>query len=131
MHSSVLIKAALDAEKVMCVDFEASHSTPQIVLKQERDSVVHDFVLCTLHLATLFVGYDSKNQDVFVLGARQQDKVFHPIYCFPCGFYRNRWLRFFEDNRCPVTSMVRVSACENDGFSVLSPIRERLSSSTP
>ena len=102
MRGGVLVKAAPDAEKTMRVDFEASLSTMKIILKQERDGVVHDFVLFTLDLATLFVGWDSEHQDVFVLGAKHQDKVFHPIFCYPCHFCRNRWLRFFEDNGCEV-----------------------------
>jgi hypothetical protein len=129
MRGGVLLKGTPDAEKAMRVDFKSSPSTLEIILIQERDGVVHDFLLFTLDLATLFVGWDSKNQDVFVLGAQHQDKVFHPIYCYPCRFRRNRWLRFFEDNGCMVTSMVRTSACENGGFHVLSPIREGLSSS--
>ena len=112
----------------MRVDFEASPDTLRIVLRQERDGVVHDFTLCTLDLTTLFVGFDNQNQDMFVLGAQRRDRVFHPIYCYPSRFRRNQWLRFFEDNGCVVTSMVRTSACENDGFRVLSQIRESSSS---
>jgi len=128
MRGGVLVKAAPDAEKTMRVDFEASVSTMKIILKQERDGVVHDFVLFTLDLATLFVGWDSRNKDVFVLGAQHRDRVFHPIYCYPCRFRRNQWLTFFEDNGCALTSMVRVSACENDGFRVLSRIGESFAS---
>jgi hypothetical protein len=70
------------------------------------------------------VGWDSRNKDVFVLGAQHQDRVFHPIYCYPCCFHRNRWLRFLENNGCALTSMVCTSACENDSFHVLSRIAE-------
>jgi hypothetical protein len=128
MRGGVLLRNTPDAAKAMRVDFEASPGALKIVLNQERDGVVHDFVLFTLDLATLFVGWDSRNQDLFVLAAQQQDRVFHPIYCYPCRFRRNRWLRFFEDSRCAVTSMVRTSACENDGFRVLSRIGESSSS---
>jgi hypothetical protein len=124
MRGGVLLKATLDAEKAMRVDFKANPSTLQIVLKQERDGVVHDFTLFTLDLATLFVGWDSKNHDVFVLGAQQQDNVFYPIYCHPCRFRRNKWLRFFENNGCTITSMVRIQACESYGFRILPPIPE-------
>ena len=124
MRGGVLLKAALDAEKAMRVDFKASANTLQIVINQERDSNVHDFTLFTLDLATLFVGWDSKNQDVFVLGAQQQDRVFYPIYCYPCHFRRNKWLRFFENNGCTITSMVRIQACESHGFRILPPIQE-------
>ena len=84
MRGGMLVKAAPDAEKTMRVDFEASLSTMKIILKQERDGVVHDFVLFTLDLATLFVGWDSEHQDVFVLGAKHQDKVFHPTALDTC-----------------------------------------------
>jgi hypothetical protein len=128
LRGGVLLKDAPGAGKAMRVDFEASPDTLRIVLRQERDGVVHDFTLCTLDLTTLFVGFDNQNQDMFVLGAQRRDRVFHPIYCYPSRFRRNRWLRFFEDNGCVVTSMVRTSACENDGFRVLSQIRESSSS---
>ncbi len=128
LRGGVLLRGAPGAGKAMSVDFEASPGTLWIVLKQERDGVVHDFVLFTLDLVTLFVGWDSRNQDLFVMGAQHRDRVFHPIYCYPCRFRRNRWLRFFEDNGCALTSMVRVSACENDHFRVLSRIGESFTS---
>lgn len=128
LRGGVLLKDAPGAEKTMRVDFEASPGTLRIVLRQERDGVAHDFVLCTLDLTTLFVGFDTQNQDMFVLAARHQDRVFHPIYCYPCRFRMDRWLRFFEDNGCAGTSMVRTSACENAGFRVLSRIAESSSS---
>jgi hypothetical protein len=112
MRGGVLVKAAPDAEKTMRIDFEASLCTIKIILKQERDGVVHDFVLFTLDLATLFVGWDSEHQDVFVLGAKHQDRVFHPIFCYPCHFCRNRWLRFFEDNGCEVRFVERLETLE-------------------
>jgi hypothetical protein len=124
-----LLRGAPGAGKAMRVDFEASPDTLRIVLRQqEREGVVHDFVLFTLDLATLFVGWDFQSQDMFVLAAQHQGRVFHPIYCYPCRFRRNRWLRFFEDNGSDVTSMVRTSACENAGFRVLSWIGESSSS---
>ena len=124
LRGGVLLRGAPGAGKAMRVDFEASPDTLRIVLRQERDGVVHDFTLCTLDLTTLFVGFDNQNQDMFVLGAQRRDRVFHPIYCYPSRFRRNPWLRFFEDNGCAVTLMVHTSACENDGFRVLSRIRE-------
>jgi hypothetical protein len=94
------------------VDFKASPSTLKIILKQERDGVVHDFVLFTLDLATLFVGWDLLHQDLFVLGAKHQGKVFHPIYCYPYSFQRSRWFSFFEDNGCEVTWIKRLEMLE-------------------
>ena len=128
LRGGVLLRGAPGAGKAMRVDFEASPGALRIVLRQERDGVVHDFVLFTLDLATLFVGWDSRNKDVFVLGAQHRDRVFHPIYCYPCRFHRNQWLTFFEDNGCAVTLMVHTSACENDGFRVLSRIGESFTS---
>jgi hypothetical protein len=124
MRGGVLLRGAPAAAKAMRVDFEASLGALRIFLRQDRDGVAHDFVLFTLDLATLFVGWDSGNPDMFVIGAQHQDMVFHPIYCYPCTFSRNRWLWVFEDSGCAVTSMVRTSACENDGFRVLSRIGE-------
>ena len=128
MRGGVLLRGAPDAAKAMRVDFEASPGTLRIVLRQQQDGVVHEFVLSTLDLTTLFVGWDSQNEDMFVLAAQHQGRVFHPIYCYPCRFHRNRCLWVFEDNGCAVTSMVRTSACENAGFRVLSWIAESSSS---
>jgi hypothetical protein len=127
MRGGVLLKAAPDADKAMRVDFEASPSTLKIILKQERDGVTRDFVLFSLNLATLFVGWDLKHQDLFVLCAKHQDMVFHPIYCYPCRLDRNRWVSFFEDNGCEVARIKRLHTLERLARNRVSSVPSALS----
>jgi hypothetical protein len=60
----------------MHADFVANSSTLKIILQQERDGATQDFVRFTLDLATIFVGWDFLNTDMFVIGAKQQDSCF-------------------------------------------------------
>ena len=110
---------------------QLNSSTLKIILQQDRDGATQDFVLFTLDLATLFVGWDFQNTDMFVIGAKLQDRVYYPTYCYPSNSLRNRWLLFLDDKGCKVTMMVGTKLYEEDAFCVLTPVQEeRLRSSS-
>lgn len=105
MRGDVLLKHAPGAMKTMRVVFVADQSTLKIVIKQKERDVTHDFVLCTLDLATLFVGWDSADGAMFCIGAKWQGIVYHTIYCYPCAGTRGLWLFFLKERGCEIVSM--------------------------
>jgi hypothetical protein len=107
MRGDVLLKHTPGAGKTMRVVFVADQSTLKIVIKQRERDVTHDFVLCTLDLATLFVGWDSRDGDMFCIGAKWRDRVYHMIYCYPRACTRGLWLFFLKERGCEIVSMDR------------------------
>jgi hypothetical protein len=107
MRGDVLLKHAPDARKTMRVVFVADQNTLKIIIKQKERDVTHDFVLCTLDLATLFVGWDSADGAMFCIGAKWQGIVYHTIYCYPCACTRGLWLFFLKERGCEIVSMSR------------------------
>lgn len=107
MRGDVLLKHAPGAGKTMRVVFVADQSTLKIVIKQRERDVTHDFVLCTLDLATLFVGWDSRDGAMFCIGAKWRDRVYHTIYCYPRACTRGLWLFFLKERGCEIVLMDR------------------------
>ena len=105
MRGDVLLKHAPDARKTMRVVFVADQNTLNIIIKQKERDVTHDFVLCTLDLATLFVGWDSADGAMFCIGAKWQGSVYHNIYCYPCACTRGLWLFFLKERGCEIVLM--------------------------
>ena len=105
MRGDVLLKHSPDARKTMRVFFVADQNTLKIIIKQKERDVTHDFVLCTLDLATLFVGWNSADGAMFCIGAKWQGSVYHTIYCYPRACTRSLWLFFLKERGCQIVSM--------------------------
>lgn len=93
---AVKISAFLDSRKRMHVRFVLSRNTLLVTLFQVADGVVNSFNLCSLDLAELVVGWIWGEKDMFVIAAKQDERLYYDICCFPVDLSRNAWLECFE-----------------------------------
>ena len=80
----------------MHVRFVLSRNTLLVTLFQVADGVVNSFNLCSLDLAELVVGWIWGEKDMFVIAAKQDERLYYDICCFPVDLSRNAWLECFE-----------------------------------
>jgi len=96
VEGSVTISASPKSPKRLYVKFMLSVNTLKIRLVQEVDGDVRKFDMCSLNLLQLVVGWVWGIKDMFVLAAKDDEKFYSDICCFPVDRRRNTWLEDFE-----------------------------------
>lgn len=105
LKGDIMLKATPGARNELRAVFVGTATTLKIVVRHAPHSMIHDSVVLTLSLATLFVGRDCENANMFCIGAKWKGCVYHHIYCYPCTLSRGLWLRFLMERGCEIVSM--------------------------
>ena len=99
MIGDVLVRACKNSKKVMHVEFHAEQKKFKINLLQFVDGQTQVFELCNLNYEGLGSCWFWDNNEMFLIGALDQNTMCHEIYCWPLDATRNQWLNFMEKKK--------------------------------
>ena len=109
----------------MHVIFRANDEKLYIDILQHGPGQQQMFQVCDLEMKHLGVARHADN--MFVLAAVHQQRMYHEIYCRPLDASADTWIRFLESKNVPSMKWFASGPkCTLNARSILSPVYEML-----